>query len=141
MQAGLDTLITAPDADHRAHFRQWLSSTVHNKQRLADTAMQVYLDFISGPVGQASFFQHQVMHYDPRHTSKVAEHYADLGRLPVQLIWGANDAWQVPDWAHRLNAAIPGSQLHVIDDCGHFAMEDKPDEITGHLVTFLEAHR
>ena len=138
MQTGLEKLIKASDAEHREHFREWLYSTVQNKQRLADTSMETYLDFICGPVGQGSFFQHQVMHYDPKHTDEVAPRYAELGSGPVQLIWGADDAWQVVDWAHKLNAAIPGSELHVIEDCGHFSMEDQPEKIAELLVAFLK---
>ncbi len=138
MQAGLENLIEAPGSDHRAHFRDWLLSTVQNKERLAETAMATYLNFISGPVGQGSFFQHQVRHYRPDHTSEVADRYPELGRLPVQLIWGADDAWQVVSWAERLQAAIPGSELHVVEDCGHFAMEDQPERISALLVDFLK---
>ena len=141
MQAGLEKLIKAPDADHREHFREWLYSTVQKKEQLAETAMETYLDFICGPVGQASFFQHQVMHYDPNHTQEVAPQYVELGRNPVQLIWGADDAWQVEAWAHRLHEAIPGSELHVLDDCGHFSMEDKPEEIASLLTAFLSRHK
>ncbi|WED23028.1 alpha/beta hydrolase [Vibrio sp. JC009] len=137
MQAGLEKLIKASNETHREHFREWLYSTVQNKQRLADTSMDTYLDFISGPVGQGSFFQHQVMHYDPKHTDEVAERYAELGNSPVQLIWGADDAWQVVDWAHKLNRDIPGSELHIIEDCGHFSMEDQPETISALLVEFL----
>ncbi|WP_147124189.1 alpha/beta fold hydrolase [Shimia ponticola] len=138
MKAGLEKLIKAPDADHREHFREWFYSTVHNKERLAETSMETYLDFICGPVGQGSFFQHQVMHYDPKHTDEVAPRYAELGKNPVQLIWGADDAWQVVDWAHRLHKAIPGSELHVLEDCGHFSLEDQPEKISVLLVDFLQ---
>lgn len=138
MQAGLESLIKASDADHRAHFRDWLYSAVQNKQRLADTSLETYLDFISGPIGQGSLFQHQVRHYAPDHTNDVAPRYGELGALPVQLIWGADDAWQVVDWAHKLHAAIPGSELHVLEDCGHFAMEDQPERISALLVDFLK---
>lgn len=140
MQAGLEKLIKADDADHREHFRDWLNSTVQNKDRLAATSMETYLDFICGPVGQASFFQHQVVHYDPIHTQEVAPRYAQLGQKPVQLIWGADDAWQVTDWAHRLNKAIPGSTLHIIENCGHFAMEDQPEQVLSLLIDFLNSH-
>ena len=141
MQSGLEKLIKAPDADHREHFREWLYSTVENKEQLAETSMETYLDFICGPVGQASFFQHQVMHYDPKHTQEVAPRYAELGHNPVQLIWGADDAWQVEAWAHKLHEAIPGSELHVLKDCGHFSMEDQPEKISALLVDFLRRHR
>lgn len=140
MHAGLENLIKATDEDHRAHFRDWLTSTVRNTDRLAQTSMETYLDFICGPVGQGSFFQHQVMHYDPRHTDEIAPRYAELGQSPVQLIWGADDAWQVVDWAHKLQAAIPGSELHVLEDCGHFAMEDQPEKISALLTDFLGRH-
>lgn len=140
MQAGLEKLIKAPDASHREHFRDWLYSTVQNKERLAETAMETYLDFICGPVGQASLFQHQVRHYDPKHTQEVAPRYAELGRNPVQLIWGADDAWQIEAWAHKLHEAIPGSELHVLDNCGHFSMEDQPEKISALLVDFLHRH-
>ena len=138
MQAGLGKLVKAPDAEHREHFREWLYSTVQNKQRLAETSMETYLDFICGPVGQGSLFQHQVAHYDPRHTDEVAPRYAELGERPVQLIWGADDAWQVVAWAEKLSEAIPGSELHVLEDCGHFSPEDQPERISALLVDFLE---
>ena len=141
MQSGLEALIKAPDADHREHFREWLYSTVENKERLAETSMETFLDFICGPVGQASFFQHQVMHYDPKHTQEVAPRYAELGQNPVQLIWGADDAWQVEAWAHKLHDAIPNSELHVLKDCGHFSMEDQPEKISALLVDFLSRHK
>ncbi|MBO6894791.1 MAG: alpha/beta hydrolase [Roseibium sp.] len=140
MQAGLEALIKAPSSEHRAHFRDWLLSTVQKKRQLAETSLDTYLDFICGPVGQPSLFQHQVQHYDPKHTMAPANHYGDLAQLPVQIIWGADDAWQVVDWAHKLQGAIPGSELHVIEDCGHFAMEDQPDEISQKLIAFLKAH-
>ena len=140
MQAGLESLIKAPADQHRAHFREWLYSTVYHKQRFSEDALEVFLDFICGPVGQASLFQHQVRHYDPKHTAEVAADYPKLGDRPVQLIWGAEDGWQVTDWARRLHGDIPGSQLHILEDCGHFAMEDQPEKITDLLVEFLNRH-
>lgn len=137
MQAGLERLIKASDTDHREHFREWLYSTVQNKERLAETSMETYLNFICGPVGQGSFFQHQVMHYDSKHTNEIAPRYGELGQKPVQLIWGRDDTWQVVDWAYKLHEAIPGSELHVLENCGHFAMEDQPEKVSGLLIDFL----
>ncbi|MEM8795590.1 MAG: alpha/beta hydrolase [Pseudomonadota bacterium] len=140
MKAGLERLINAPDADHCAHFREWLLSAVHNKEQMVETSMETFLGFISGPVGQASLFQHQIMHYDPKHTNEVAARYHELGKNPVQIIWGAEDEWQVVEWAHKLHGAIPGADLHVIEECGHFAMEDKSEEISEKLISFMRAH-
>lgn len=68
---------------------------------------------------------------------EVAERLHELGRIPVKLIWGENDAWQVVDWARKLQAAIPGSELTIVPDCGHFAMEDQSDAIAELLIRFL----
>lgn len=138
MDAGLDALTKAPDAKHKAHFREWLLSTVHNKQKFSEGALDTYLDFISGPVGQASLIQHQVRHYDPKHTMELADRMHVLGKVPVKLIWGADDGWQVIDWAHKLNAAIPGSKLDILEDCGHFSLEDQPEKIANIIATFLQ---
>lgn len=140
MQEGLDLLVRKPDGEHREHFREWLLSTVNNKRRLSESALDTYLDFISGPVGQASLFQHQVGHYDHRHTEEIAERLAELGEIPVQIIWGEDDRWQVVEWARKLHDAIPNSELHVLNDCGHFAMEDKPAEVGQLLIAFLAEH-
>jgi len=137
MAAGLEVLIKAPDAEHRAHFREWLLSAVYHKKQFTSGALDGFLEYISGPVGQSSLFQHQVSHYDHKHTSEISNRLSELSAMPVQILWGENDAWQNPDWAHKLNAAIPGSVLHRIPECGHFAMEDQPEEISRLLIAFI----
>lgn len=139
MEQGLEALINAPDADHREHFRDWLLSAVHHKERFAAGPLETYLDYISGPIGQPSLFQHQVRHYDPVHTLEIADRIQELGRVPVQLIWGAEDKWQTPDWAQRLNQAIPGSQLTILEECAHFAPEDQPERTAELISRFVGA--
>jgi pimeloyl-ACP methyl ester carboxylesterase len=140
LQAGIEHLMRTPDAEHRAHFREWLLTTVHDPQRLPEEILDAYVDMISGPVGQASFFQHQVAHYDPGYTQALTPRLAELGARPVRLVWGAEDRWQVPDWAERLRGAIPGAELHLLDDCGHFAMEDRPEAVAGLALEHIRAH-
>ncbi|KFA64799.1 hypothetical protein S40285_01386 [Stachybotrys chlorohalonatus IBT 40285] len=140
MEAGLEALIRKPHDEHRDHFKEWLLSAVQNPIRLEQTCLDDYLDYICGPIGQASLFEHQIRHYDPKHTMEIAGRLGELEKIPVQLIWGADDAWQVVDWAHRLQAAIPGSRLHVVEDAGHFSPEDQPEQISELLTSFIEAH-
>lgn len=140
MEAGLESLIKVDEVAHRDHFREWLLSAVHNKQHFVDSSLDTYVSYISGPVGQPSLFQHQIRHYDPKHTLEIADRYYELGDRPVKLIWGANDAWQVVGWAHRLQDAIPGSELNVVKDAGHFSLEDQPEDIAGLLIAFLDRH-
>lgn len=137
MQRGLETLIKSPDDEHRAHFKEWLLSAVHNQDKFSNSSLETFLDYISGPVGQPSIFQHQIRHYDPKHTMEVADRLPELGRIPVKLIWGAQDGWQVVDWAHKLHGVIPGSELNILEDCGHFSPEDQPEQIGQLLVDFV----
>lgn len=140
MDAGLEALIKASDAEHREHFREWLLSAVHNKERFASHALGAFVELISGPVGQSSFFQHQVSHYAHKHTSEIAHRLSELSAMPVQILWGENDAWQVVEWAHKLHTAIPESALHLIPECGHFAMEDQPEEVARKLISFIDGN-
>ena len=139
MEKGLEALIKAPDEEHKAHFREWLLSAVYHKGKFAASSLDTFLSYISGPIGQVSIFQHQIRHYDPRHTMEVAERLPELGRKPVQLIWGKHDIWQVTDWAEKLHEAIPGSHLHILDECGHFSPEDQPEKISELLLSFARS--
>jgi len=141
MEQGLEALAKAPDDTHRCHFRDWLLSAVQDKDSFAGGPLETYLDYISGCIGQPSLFQHQVRHYDPVHTLEVADRLSELGQLPVQIIWGADDAWQVVDWGHKLHRAIPGSRLTVLDACGHFAPEDQPEKIAALVLDHIETAR
>ena len=39
--------------------------------------------------------------------------------------------------AHKLNGAIQNSQLHVLKDCGHLAVMDRPEQVSAVLIDFL----
>lgn len=140
MENGLVTLIKTQDDVHQSHFKDWLLSAVYDKEKFRNSSLDTFLGYISGPIGQGSLFQHQVRHYDPKHTMEIADRVHELGKLPVKLIWGADDAWQVVSWGHKLNKAIPGSELEVIEHCGHFSPEDQPERISEILIHFLNLH-
>ncbi|WP_231934182.1 alpha/beta fold hydrolase [Geobacter sp. DSM 9736] len=53
--------------------------------------------------------------------------YASL-RLPVLLLWGRHDRIVPLSQGERLQDAIPGAKLEVIEECGHNPQEEKPVE-------------
>ena len=138
MKNGMDALILADPSSHRRHFEEWLLSAVEDDAAISVGPLSNYLDMISGPVGQASFFQHQVLLYDHRHTSELTGRIHELGRVPVSLIWGEADGWQKPHWAKRLHEAIPGSTLTTVPGAGHFVMEDAPDAVSEAVLVHLQ---
>ena len=47
--------------------------------------------------------------------------------MPTLLIWGARDAVIPVAHAHKAHGAMPGSQLEVFADVGHFPHQDEPE--------------
>ena len=64
---------------------------------------------------------------------------ASYGRLdlPVLLLWGRHDQIVPLSQGQRLEAAIPGSKLEVIEECGHNPQEEKPAETMALIEKFL----
>ena len=59
-------------------------------------------------------------------------------RVPVLLIWGAEDTLFPLDHALRAHREIPGSRLAVIPDAGHTPQAERPDEFNEVLESFLD---
>lgn len=55
---------------------------------------------------------------------------------PTLIVWGKNDAIFPADGAHPYLRDLPDAELHLLDT-GHFALEDKGDEITALMRDFL----
>lgn len=58
-------------------------------------------------------------------------------KLPVQLIWGADDPLFPMAHAARAHALIEGSRLAVIEGAGHSPQAERPEEFNRVLDTFL----
>lgn len=58
-------------------------------------------------------------------------------KMPVLLIWGKQDTITPPHVAEEFHTLIPQSELHWIDDCGHAAMMEQPEEFNSILETWL----
>jgi haloalkane dehalogenase len=62
---------------------------------------------------------------------------AGLG-VPTLILWGEQDEFAPVAGAYRFQKEIPGSELVLIDDAGHFAFEDAPDRCSEAIVAFLD---
>jgi pimeloyl-ACP methyl ester carboxylesterase len=58
-------------------------------------------------------------------------------RAPTLVLWGGDDRWIPLADADRFVAAIPGSRMVVIPDCGHVPQEERPAEVARLLLEFL----
>jgi pimeloyl-ACP methyl ester carboxylesterase len=65
--------------------------------------------------------------------TELLEHNVEprLGEIdvPATLLWGAHDGVLPLDYAHALQAAIPGAELRVIDDAAHIPHLQQPQRV------------
>jgi len=57
--------------------------------------------------------------------------------MPSCLIWGKNDKVTPPEVAEEFNKLLPNSSLYWIDNCGHAAMMEHPEEFNVLLEKWL----
>ena len=57
-------------------------------------------------------------------------------RPPTLIVWGKHDVIFPADGAHAYLRDLPDAELHLLDS-GHFALEDKGDEISALMLDFL----
>ena len=56
---------------------------------------------------------------------------------PTLIIWGREDGLTQLSMGERFNKAIAGSQLFIIEKCGHVPQLEKPAEFNTALAKFL----
>ncbi len=54
------------------------------------------------------------------------------------IVWGANDAIVPLECGEIFRNSIPGSQLAIIDECGHSPQMEKPNEFNAAVTAFLD---
>ncbi len=59
---------------------------------------------------------------------------------PVLIVWGVHDPIFSVEGAHAIHREQPATEVQLLD-AGHFAINDRPDEISNHVQTFLKRQR
>lgn len=72
----------------------------------------------------------------PPDQEEISARYSEL-RLPVLLLWGRHDSIVPLSQGKKLEAAIPGSRLEVIEECGHNPQEEMPEQTFTVIDTFV----
>lgn len=58
--------------------------------------------------------------------------------VPTFILWGDSDRIIPPQYADALHAAIAGSTVKILSQCGHIPTVEKPDEFVGAIAAFIE---
>lgn len=62
----------------------------------------------------------------------------DRVTVPVSLVWGENDPVVLPGDSETLVEQFPNAERHLLPECGHVVMLEKPAELGMLLENFLE---
>lgn len=71
---------------------------------------------------------------------RIEEGLEGLAHLPIQLIWGMRDWCFTPACLERFLLHWPHAEVHRLDDCGHYVVEDGHERIVPLVREFLERH-
>lgn len=79
---------------------------------------------------------------DPGHAvvARVDRRLADLGHVPMLILWGRHDFVFDVDYYGEWRRRFPNAEHHLFDDAGHYLFEDVPDRIVRLLADFLHRH-
>ena len=55
------------------------------------------------------------------------------------IVWGAKDEFAPVGGAYRFRKQLPDARFVVLEDAGHFLMEDEPERVAAEVRGFLES--
>lgn len=130
----VDVFQQMPAAIHEAIVAAYLRSAFYRP--MSDEQLAPYVSPWLGEVGHRAFYR-QIQQADQRFTDEIEPLYGTI-RAPVDILWGADDAWIPAPTATRLQSRIPGSTLRLIESAGHFLQEDAPGAVSKAIMEVLE---
>jgi pimeloyl-ACP methyl ester carboxylesterase len=75
------------------------------------------------------------------HGEDVLDNRLSSIKHPTLIVWGKQDGLTQLELGERFNKEIAGSQIFIIDKCGHVPQMEKPAEFNAALLRFLGGSR
>ncbi|MGP2439704.1 alpha/beta fold hydrolase [Streptomyces sp. JW3] len=115
---------------HRRAFTPLLRSG-----HLDPATLRTYVDWMDTPEGRRGLLHF----FSDYRTAPRPELRRRLGEIscPTAVVWGREDPYLGPAIATELAAHVPGADLTMLDDTGHWLMEERPEETTAALTHLL----
>jgi pimeloyl-ACP methyl ester carboxylesterase len=133
VKSHLDVYGTMPTQVFEAIVTSHLRTATHKP--MDEHAFATYLEGWRGELGHRLYLQKDAQLNED--DTAECEPLLPSIQVPVSIIWGQQDAWLAPTLAERLHELIPGFDLAVLPETGHFAMEDSPREVATALFEFF----
>lgn len=128
-----DVLDELPAYIHEAILRAYVPAASH--KGLRDDTLDALVAPWTGDAGQPAFYR-QIAHYDEQY---LVDNEAQLGELkiPVHVVWGADDTWIPPQTGRRLAGLIADAVYTEVPDSGHLMQYDAPVALSNILQRWL----
>jgi pimeloyl-ACP methyl ester carboxylesterase len=116
-----------------------LNNAYYNHGLITKEQIEAYAEPIGSPGGRYALLQ-TAKGVIPKDINEIIAKYRTIN-VPTLILWGLNDRVIPLEIGEMLHAAIPGSRLETIDECGHVPQEEKPAETIAHVSQFLTIPR
>ena len=130
-----DVLGQLPGYIHRALVRAYVDGASH--RGLTDDVLDALVAPWTGDDGQPAFYR-QIAEYDERFLVENERRLGEL-RIPVRIVWGAEDSWIPVERAEAIRQLIPGAGLAVIPAAGHLVHLDAPAALMDEVRAWLDS--
>ena len=98
--------------------------------------LESYVGWVSTAAGRR-WLLHFSGDYSLRVRPELGQRLAEI-RCPTAIVWGETDRYLRPEIAHDLASEIPGAELTMIGEAGHFVAEEAPAQVGAALTRLLE---
>ncbi|HBB88651.1 MAG TPA: hypothetical protein DC047_13655 [Blastocatellia bacterium] len=112
-----------------------LKDAYYNKDLITEPQIDAYAAPIGARGGRYALLQ-IAKGVIPPNIGKITAQYPSIN-VPTYILWGLNDKVIPLKIGEMLHAAIGGSRLELINECGHVPQEEKPAETICWMRDFL----
>jgi len=118
------------------NMRNLTMGTLHRKELVSEELIQLRYQMSIGPNYEARQGRARTEGPDPMPPLKPEELRAGYDK-PTLTLWGKDDHGSPLERGYRTFEAIPGAELHIFDDCGHWPMWDQTERFVSVVAGFL----
>ena len=97
-------------------------------QKLADARLSAQPTAEEADIALKNHFTTAKLAWHPRFYNPNLHKWLHRITAPTMILWGDSDKLFPPAYAEAYHKLIPGSQLRIIEHCGHLPHQEKPDD-------------
>ena len=104
---------------------------------MSDDELKQYVFFVKRAIGDMSaLYSEDSRRMVEETTLKVTSKLKEL-EVPTLLLWGHDDVFVPLEHGRHFNEDLKGSKLVVLEDTGHFIVEERPQQVADAILGFL----